>query len=58
MLDIPQKLEDVEKLIASQTQESLHLDYKDSRAIDHSKRFEIAKDVSAFANSALPFTCF
>ena len=51
MLDAPQKLEDVEKMIASQTQESLHLDYKDSRAIDLSKRAEIAKDVSAFANS-------
>src|SRR5205823_5737014 len=32
-------------------QESLHLDYKDSRAIDSSKFAEIAKDVSAFANS-------
>jgi len=32
-------------------QESLHLDYKDSRALKKDRRDETAKDVSAFANT-------
>ena len=31
--------------------ESIHLDYKASDAVERSKRSEITKDVSAFANS-------
>lgn len=50
-MELPSTLKDIDKLIATQTQESLHLDYKDSRVIDKSKREEISKDVSAFANS-------
>ena len=41
----------LQKLIENQVQENLNLDYKDSRAIDPNKGSEIAKDVSAFANS-------
>lgn len=51
MLDLPTTVADIDRLIADEVQESLHLDYKDSRAIDSSKFTEIAKDVSAFANS-------
>lgn len=51
MINLPVSLADVEKLIADQVQEDIHLDYKASPAIDSSKRSEIAKDVSAFANS-------
>jgi uncharacterized protein (UPF0335 family) len=47
----PRNRNDVDKLIQNQVQENLHLDYKASGAIDHSKRAEITKDVSAFANS-------
>jgi hypothetical protein len=45
---------DLEALLANQVQESLTLDYKDSRAISKENGFrnEISKDVSAFANSA------
>jgi hypothetical protein len=50
-MELPTTLQDIDKLISTQTQESLHLDYKDSRAVDKSKRAEISKDVSAFANS-------
>lgn len=38
-------------MIRLQVQESIHLDYKQSRALEIKKRDEIAKDVSAFANS-------
>lgn len=51
MLDLPTSREDLEKLIAYQVPEDIHLDYKQSEAIDHKCRNEIAKDVSAFANS-------
>lgn len=47
----PKCIADLEALIRKEVQESVHLDYKDSRAIHRSKRHEIAKDVSAFANS-------
>jgi hypothetical protein len=50
-MSIPRSVEDLEKLIASEVPESLHLDYKESPAITKSKRDEIAKDVSAMANS-------
>lgn len=51
MLDLPISREDLEKLIVHQVPEDIHLDYKQSDAIGHKQRDEIAKDVSAFANS-------
>jgi hypothetical protein len=51
MITLPTSLADLNKLITDQVQENIHLDYKESPAIDKSKRNEIAKDVSAFANS-------
>lgn len=44
---------DLQALIDNQVQESLHLDYKQSRALAKSEpcRTEISKDVAAFANS-------
>jgi predicted HTH transcriptional regulator len=50
-MEVPKTLESIESLIQNRVQESLHLDYKMSMAIDDSKRDEIAKDVSAFSNS-------
>jgi hypothetical protein len=50
-METPQDIEDLKLLIKNEVQENIHLDYKDSRAIDGDKRHEIAKDVSAFANS-------
>ena len=47
----PENINDLQALITNEVQESIHLDYKDSRALNKSKRHEIAKDVSAFANS-------
>jgi hypothetical protein len=44
-------IKDINNLIVVQVQESLHLDYKSSDAIDGNKKVEISKDVSAFANS-------
>jgi len=45
--------EDLRELISSQAEESIHLDFKAAGALDktNEKRAEIAKDVSAFANS-------
>ena len=45
--------EDLRELISSQAEESIHLDFKATGALDktNEKRAEIAKDVSAFANS-------
>lgn len=51
MIDLPATVAEIDTLIADEVQESLHLDYKDSRAVDSSKFGELAKDVSAFANS-------
>jgi hypothetical protein len=51
MLELPTTIAEIDKFIADEVQESLHLDYKDSRAIDSSKFNELAKDISAFANS-------
>ena len=50
-MDIPRTIEDLMLLIKNEVQESTHLDYKASPAIDNKKRGEIAKDISAFANS-------
>lgn len=50
-MKLPTTSAEVERLIADQVQESLHLDYKESAGIGHKHRDEIAKDVSAFANS-------
>ncbi len=47
----PSTLEDIEQLVANQVQESIHLDYKDSRALQKGAREELTKDVAAFANS-------
>ncbi|HYO57779.1 ATP-binding protein [Archangium sp.] len=47
----PKTIADLEALITTRVQESLHLDYKESDALSDKKRGEIAKDVSAFANS-------
>ncbi|MFC4163626.1 helix-turn-helix domain-containing protein [Epilithonimonas zeae] len=45
--------EDIENLILNEVEESIYLDFKDAPALDKSdgKRKEIAKDISAFANS-------
>jgi hypothetical protein len=48
---LPITIADIDRLIRDGVQEDLHLDYKESPAIDRSKRNEMAKDVSAFANS-------
>ena len=50
-MKLPENIDDLKLLIKNEVQENIHLDYKDSRAIDKKKRHEIAKDVSAFANS-------
>ena len=44
---------DIQSLIDNNVEESLYLDFKESRALDKSdkKKEEISKDVSAFANS-------
>src|SRR5687767_1337170 len=51
MLELPTTLADINDLIQGGIKEDVHLDYKESRAIDPGKKDEIAKDVSAFANS-------
>ena len=51
MIALPANLADVESLVRNQVPESIHLDYKASPALEPKKRDEIAKDVSAFANS-------
>jgi hypothetical protein len=52
-MNFPKTLEEVQRLIQNQVQESLHLDYKGSDALDpiRVRTAEIAKDVSSFANS-------
>ena len=50
-MDIPKTVEALNLLIKNEVQESTHLDYKASPAIDNKKKGEIAKDISAFANS-------
>jgi hypothetical protein len=51
MIALPANLADIDSLVRNQVPESIHLDYKASPALDPKKRDEIAKDVSAFANS-------
>jgi predicted HTH transcriptional regulator len=51
MVNAPTSLSEIERMIRDQVQESIHLDYKASKAMDLAARDEIAKDVSAFANS-------
>lgn len=51
MIELPRTLGDVQALIRERVPEDIHLDYKRSAAIADDKRGEIAKDVSAFANS-------
>src|SRR6476659_9208883 len=48
---VPSTLVEIEDMIRDMVQENIHLDYKASKAINQSARDEIAKDVSAFANS-------
>ena len=48
---LPQSVDDLQAMIDGQVQESLHLDYKSSPALSMKSRDEIAKDVSAMANS-------
>lgn len=50
-MESPTTVRDIEELIKAQVQESLNLDYKRSNSISNKSRAEIAKDVSAFANS-------
>jgi|SRR5581483_2400339 len=47
----PSSLLEIDQMIRAQVQENIHLDYKASTAISLKARDEIAKDVSAFANS-------
>ena len=51
MFEQPTTIADIDRLIADGVQESIHLDYKSSAAIDMSKFDELARDVSSFANS-------
>jgi predicted HTH transcriptional regulator len=53
MIEISTK-EDLQRLVEQEVQESLALDYKDSRSLDKNNKAkdELCKDVSAFANSA------
>lgn len=51
MITLPVSIADIDKLILDGVQEDLHLDYKQSLALDPNKTSEISKDVSAFANS-------
>lgn len=50
-MDYPKTVEELQDYISNRVEESIHLDYKSSDAINDRKRNEIAKDVSAFANS-------
>lgn len=50
-IDIPTRISEIDRLISDGVQESIHLDYKRSAAIDEKKFVEIARDVSSFANS-------
>lgn len=54
MIEIPQNKTDLEQLIHNKIEESANLEYKGGDALDNtdSKKKEIAKDVSAMANSA------
>lgn len=49
----PKTVPEIQSLIADEIQESIHLDYKEARAVGKTdkQKFDFAKDVSAFANS-------
>ena len=53
MIIFPKKLKEIQSLIDDEIQESLHLDYKEARAVGKTskQKFDFAKDASAFANS-------
>lgn len=53
MIIFPTTLDEIQALIDNEVQESLHLDYKEARAIGKSskQKADFGKDVSAFANS-------
>jgi hypothetical protein len=51
MLELPTTIAHIDRLISDEVQESIHLDYKSSAAIDASKFDELVRDVSSFANS-------
>ncbi len=51
MLTLPTTRKEIDELLSNRVPEDIHLDYKRSGAIDYVNRNEIAKDVSAFANS-------
>jgi hypothetical protein len=51
MIALPASLAEIESLVRNQIPESIHLDYKASPALVPKKGSEIAKDVSALANS-------
>lgn len=42
---------DISNLILSRTEESLYLEFKRAEALSQDNKYEIAKDVCAFANS-------
>ncbi|MCE2434851.1 MAG: ATP-binding protein [Candidatus Latescibacteria bacterium] len=50
-MNSPRTLQDLENMIKNEIQENIHLDYKRSSALLPKNSQEIAKDVSAFANS-------
>lgn len=50
-MNLPETIKDIERFIEARVQESINLGYKRSNSVDDKKRAEIAKDVSAFANS-------
>ncbi len=54
MMMVPKTKEELEKLISDKVEESLQLEYKGAGALQHGdkEKKEIAKDVSAMANSA------
>lgn len=49
-MNLPRKKEDLDRLVANEVQESLHLEYKDSRELENGGP-NVPKEVSAFANS-------
>ena len=53
MIIFPTKLKEIQALIDDEIQESLHLDYKEARAVGKTskQKADFGKDVSAFANS-------
>ena len=51
LLKVPTTITDIDKLISDGVQESIHLDYKGSAAIDNGKFDEMACDISSFTNS-------